>query len=1047
MSPRFTVLAALLLVAAVLPVRADAGVTVDDTLGATAVALGGPAYIVDETHGVQQGGTFLVSLSDLSLATGDTLSIEPPSGTTHIVLRVTGSARSDIDGVIDADATQLEEVILLGFGGWSLTAGAGVTGPTDFTFASVGEVTFSGGTTFPAAGSYTGDVAEQTPSGFAFGGAIDHGTSVVGAELSPDDGHSLTIVGGTVLIDGGAELKVSQARLAIAGLRDGHISLGADGWDTSAANLAAVTVQGSASEVQVNGGEVLVAAGTLTISEALVESTSDGGGPDGNTPAGLLELAGNVIGISAATISNAVTGDRKAGLTTITATNELVIDGSTQIRSTSEAGGGGVRLDSDRMELTDVQITVLAQGAVGDEGDLEIVSRSFTANTLAVGLNDNSGLGADIRLTGENAVMQEDVFFSTSGENPDRAGHITIDFTGNLRVESLNDEIDTRLSLSTANTAGRGGDVTVDLGGNWEVNETSVRFQTAGADGPGAVVFEVGNFFTDTGDIRSVALGEVEPTGSISIDTNTFQLLDGSHVGVEFSDAPGGDLVIRAQVVTVIDQSAINSGPFDGGTGDGGDVTIESAEVQFSTSDVQLSAGAGQSGSLRIDATESIAIDDGTMISAGSDSAGGGGIVMLAGNVIGIINSDVHAIAAQAARGGGRLSVTADQVTVSNADIQARAESGAGAGMRFEGLDMAVEDGSLLSTCSANPDGSGDITFEFRDAVTFRRTTDEAEASTLETCNTGTGDAGQIRIDTARILYEDTPSFDTSAAEGVPGVVMTAGSGSSLIQVTRFEAGEAGCTSGGIRIESGHDDGRPGGTPGDGALQPEEVEQTTVVCDGTESVDSLIVTSAESPGANCADGGTRLDVGTDNGDGDDGVAENGVLETGEVDDTIYICDGVSSLIAVQREAAGENCENGGVRVDSGMDDGNGEGTAGDGTLHPDEVEATEFVCDAGATNGLVRTTPLDPGSDACPAGGVQIEVGVDDGDPGGSAGNGVLDDDEVESTTSVCRPESDGGSDAEGCHVSPGPQLPSSPLGWLALLGLAVLGLGRRRQL
>ncbi|MEO8919102.1 MAG: DUF1554 domain-containing protein [Polyangiaceae bacterium] len=47
------------------------------------------------------------------------------------------------------------------------------------------------------------------------------------------------------------------------------------------------------------------------------------------------------------------------------------------------------------------------------------------------------------------------------------------------------------------------------------------------------------------------------------------------------------------------------------------------------------------------------------------------------------------------------------------------------------------------------------------------------------------------------------------------------------------------------------------------------------------------------------------------------------------------------------EPVGSNCGAGGVKIQVGLDNGDGEGTANDGTLQPDEVDQTSYVC-----NGL-----------------------------------------------------------------------------------------------
>lgn len=68
---------------------------------------------------------------------------------------------------------------------------------------------------------------------------------------------------------------------------------------------------------------------------------------------------------------------------------------------------------------------------------------------------------------------------------------------------------------------------------------------------------------------------------------------------------------------------------------------------------------------------------------------------------------------------------------------------------------------------------------------------------------------------------------------------------------------------------------------------------------GGSGTNSLIAMTAEGPGANCANGGQKIDSGLDNGDGG-GTANDGILQAGEIDATSYICNG----------AAGANGANG-----------------------------------------------------------------------------------------------------------------------------------------
>ena len=110
-------------------------------------------------------------------------------------------------------------------------------------------------------------------------------------------------------------------------------------------------------------------------------------------------------------------------------------------------------------------------------------------------------------------------------------------------------------------------------------------------------------------------------------------------------------------------------------------------------------------------------------------------------------------------------------------------------------------------------------------------------------------------------------------------------------------------------------------------------------------------------------------------------------------------DGASALVAVTTLEPGDDCANGGTRIETGLDDD------GDGTLDASEVDSTSDVCSGtggAAGAALIATTDLALGDASCPGGGVQIDVGVDDGDPSGTAGDGVLDAGEIEGTETVC---------------------------------------------
>ena len=229
----------------------------------------------------------------------------------------------------------------------------------------------------------------------------------------------------------------------------------------------------------------------------------------------------------------------------------------------------------------------------------------------------------------------------------------------------------------------------------------------------------------------------------------------------------------------------------------------------------------------------------------------------------------------------------------------------------------------------------------------------------------------------------------------------------SLIDVQ--EAGPAQCDDGGILVHVGLDDGLPDGTVGDGVLQPGERDTTHPVCDGAQ--------------------------GDDGADGDDGR---------------------DSLIALSDVADGDDaCPAGGTRIDVGLDDGEGDGSPGDGELDEDEVDATRVICGAAGEssgdggvgegpggsdghNAAARAIQIPEGDALCPHGGVRVATGIDQDD------DGELDDSEATSSQVLCEPSTARGS-SEGCSVGT-PGRPFGEHGVLSALCVLALALAFRRR-
>ncbi len=246
--------------------------------------------------------------------------------------------------------------------------------------------------------------------------------------------------------------------------------------------------------------------------------------------------------------------------------------------------------------------------------------------------------------------------------------------------------------------------------------------------------------------------------------------------------------------------------------------------------------------------------------------------------------------------------------------------------------------------------------------------------------------------------------------------------GKNVLLKTSDEPAGSNCVVGGKKVETGIDDN------GNGQLDPEEVDETTYICDGENGQDgqdgavgndgknALAKVTEEPAGtANCnGKGGQKIETGID-------TSGEGKLDDGEVTDTTYVCNGEkgdtgaagdngkNALVKITEEATGTaNCSGkGGQKIETGID------ISGEGDLDDVEVTDTTYVCNGGkgatgdtgqdGKNGLNSVTNItdEPnGTENCNGnGGKKIETGVDDNN------NGKLDEGEADSTSYICNAE------------------------------------------
>jgi hypothetical protein len=181
-----------------------------------------------------------------------------------------------------------------------------------------------------------------------------------------------------------------------------------------------------------------------------------------------------------------------------------------------------------------------------------------------------------------------------------------------------------------------------------------------------------------------------------------------------------------------------------------------------------------------------------------------------------------------------------------------------------------------------------------------------------------------------------------NGADGGPGT-----NGADVVVITTSEPLGTHCAAGGTKVVTGTDRNL------DGLLADTEIGGVAYVCNGSAGaggMSSLVSVGTEDPGANCVNGGQRVDRGLDSD-------ASGMLRASEIQSTSYVCNGANgfdSLVGIVAEGAGSNCTSGGQKLEQGLD------LNRNGSLDAFEVRGTSYVCDGvvGAPGAAGATGPI-----------------------------------------------------------------------------------------
>ncbi|MEG4917887.1 MULTISPECIES: two-partner secretion domain-containing protein [unclassified Microcoleus] len=408
----------------------------------------------------------------------------------------------------------------------------------------------------------------------------------------------------------------------------------------------------------------------------------------------------------------------------------------------------------------------LNYGNIQNFGNIEI--NGALINTTGLG-------GGKIDIRGGNVAVNGGRIFGLTLGNIDGRG---IDINSqNLRVQGGAQIFTQTLGTGTGGAVNISATDSVELSGIGfdSFNRFVLQFARVGSVNP-----------FDLQIILSSGTGGNGAAGDITIDTGRLLIENGSVISSStLGSANGGNMTIRARVFDLVG-SAINSGPIKGSTGSGGNITFEGEKliVRDGSALISQTRNDKASGNINIQASESVEIlrtPNGSIQPTfiGTTTIGQQGKA-------GDINIDTKRLIISDGGGisAGTGAIVANPLFGANGGPGGNITIRATDSIEIAGISgvsaVGYQIGSFLNAETASFSRGGDIHISTR-VLTL------GKGGSISTSSLGTGDAGNITIDAARIevlgnnssLFNSqilasvgfTPSFTNSKATANAGSV------------------------------------------------------------------------------------------------------------------------------------------------------------------------------------------------------------------------------------------------------------------------------------
>ncbi|MES2260131.1 MAG: filamentous hemagglutinin N-terminal domain-containing protein [Pseudomonadota bacterium] len=660
------------------------------------------------TKGSGNGGAILLRAQDIAINGGaEVTSAAESSGAGGAVALAAGGA-----------------LLLSGATVRTYSDGPGASGAAGALRLSGGSVALDGATSVYSASFGTGQAGNidiVTPGRFTLDGASSIGnTTVVAASgtVLRVDARDIALGGDSLLFSTGFG----------AGSRTGDIALGATASFTmnGAAKVASYGLNGG------SGGQIRLTAHDITLDgsgSTIASGSSDGSGSAGSI---VLGAAGTLAIVNDASVASGTYNEFGSGAISLSANSIRLDNGHVSTAALAGSGNGGA-------------IDIAAQGA------LDMVNGSAIAST-----STSRGNAGNVRIAAGSMSMSSLASINTAAfaANAGHAGDIDIVVRDKLSVVGTGSADETTFidsSTASSNNAGtitiKAGDIVIDRNGSI----SSVAFLNSGGGNAGTIDLQAAGqmVFSNEGHVFTSTLAGGD-AGIVRLRAGSLTMTNGS----VHSDAPPGSAGnaggIEVQVAGALTMTDSNLSTSAGtGAGRAGSVRVSAQRVVIDGAASSINASAqpgsiGQTGSVDIVASESIALSGGTQIRIENNTS----------------------VANPGALQPTRITLAAPQITLDQARISAAASGNVAAS------DIAVSaagrlslTGSTIST-SANLGNGGAVALDGGRLLVLNDT--QLTTSVLGS----SGNGGNIRIGAdALLLNTGFIQANTAAANASGGLV------------------------------------------------------------------------------------------------------------------------------------------------------------------------------------------------------------------------------------------------------------------------------------